>query len=85
VHEERWSIEWWGTGRPAFVDRRGQKHCDGRPRQPALLNHRDPVEALIEETSSRGADPDYLTAGARWKREDDIPDEVYFRAREALG
>jgi hypothetical protein len=45
----------------------------------------DPVEALIEDTRSRGADPGFYTAGARWKREADIPDDVYFRAKEALG
>jgi hypothetical protein len=45
----------------------------------------DPVAALIEETRSRGADPDFYTAGARWKREADIPDHVYFKATEAMG
>ena len=45
----------------------------------------DPVEALIEDTRRRGADPDFYTAGARWKREADIPDDVYFRAMGAIG
>ena len=45
----------------------------------------DPVRELIEQNRSRGADPDFHTAGARWKREADIPDKVYFRAREAMG
>ena len=85
VHEEGWNIEWWGAGRPAFVDPRGQKHFSAKPLPPKLPSHRDPVEDLIADTRSRGADPDYLTAGARWKREDDIPDEVYYKAREALG
>jgi len=40
---------------------------------------------LIEDTSRRGADPDFHTAGARWQREADIPDRVYFQAMEALG
>jgi len=48
-----------------------------RPREAPELPA-DPVEALIEETRSRGADPDFYTAGARWKREADIPDDVYF-------
>jgi hypothetical protein len=63
-------------------------HVTGRPpAAPALpdAEDRDPVEALIDDTRSRGADPDYLTAGARWKREADIPDEVYDKALEALG
>jgi hypothetical protein len=85
VHEDGWSVEWWGVSLPAFIDRRGQKHVNGRPPGPALPSHRDPVETLIADTRSRGADPDYLTAGARWKREDDIPEEVWYRALEALG
>ncbi len=44
-----------------------------------------PVAALIKDTRSRGADPDFYTAGARWEREAQIPKQVYFRALEALG
>jgi len=84
LHEEGWKIEWWGKDRqPAFIDPKGQTHL-GRPREAPELEP-DPVAALIEETRSRGADPDFYTAGARWKREADIPDDVYFRAMEALG
>jgi len=84
LHEEGWKIEWWGKDRqPAFIDPRGQTHL-GRPRQAPELPP-DPVAALIKQTRRRGADPDFYTAGARWKREADIPDDVYFRAREALG
>ncbi len=43
-----------------------------------------PVEALVEENRRRGVKPDGWTAGVRWKREADIPDEVYFRAIEAM-
>ena len=84
LHEEGWKIEWWGKDRqPAFIDPKGQTHL-GRPREAAELEA-SPVEALIEQTRSRGADPDFYTAGARWKREADIPDDVYFRAMEAMG
>jgi len=88
VHEAGWQIQWWGTGRAAFVDPRGQVHFDGAQplrseRTPELP--RDLVAALIEENRRRGVDPGPLTAGARWKREADIPDSVYFRALEALG
>jgi hypothetical protein len=31
-----------------------------------------------------GADPDAWTASAKWKREEDILDDVYFAALEAL-
>ena len=84
LHEQGWTVEWWGKDRqPAFIDPRGHTHV-GRPREAPALP-KDPVEALIEGTRRRGADPDFYTAGARWKREADIPDHVYFRAREALG
>jgi hypothetical protein len=84
LHEEGWKIEWWGKDRqPAFIDPKGQTHL-GRPREAPELPP-DPVAALIEQTRSRGADPDFYTAGARWKREADIPDDVYFRALEAFG
>jgi thiamine monophosphate kinase len=45
----------------------------------------DAVAALVADTRARGADPDFFTAGARWEREADIPDAVYFRALEAVG
>jgi len=45
----------------------------------------DPVEVLVEENRARGVKPDGWTASARWKREADIPDDVYFRALEAVG
>jgi hypothetical protein len=84
VHEDAWKVEWWGRERlPAFVDPRGQVHLNTRPPAPELPP--DPVAELIEDTQSRGANPDFLTAGARWMREADIPDDLYFRAREALG
>jgi len=84
VHEEGWRVEWWGRDRqPAFIDPRGQVHV-GRPRKTPKLEP-DPVAALVEDTRSRGADPDFLTPGARWKREADIPDRVYFAALEAIG
>ncbi|MDP2469916.1 MAG: hypothetical protein Q8W46_03610, partial [Candidatus Palauibacterales bacterium] len=84
VHEEGWRVEWWGRDRqPAFRDPRGQVHV-GRPRKTPKLEP-DPVAALVEDTRSRGADPDFHTPGARWKREADIPDRVYFAALEAIG
>jgi hypothetical protein len=84
LHEEGWKVEWWGKDRqPAFMDPRGHTHV-GRPREAPKLEP-DPVATLIEDTRRRGADPDFYTAGARWKREADIPDHVYFKALEALG
>jgi len=70
-------------GRPLFVDPRGGTHYDARPRAPELGEQ--PVRALIEANRRRGAEPDWRTAGARWKREADIPSDVWFRALEAAG
>ncbi|MFO7587361.1 MAG: DUF222 domain-containing protein [Gemmatimonadota bacterium] len=83
VHEGGWKVAWWAGGRPAFTDPRGQVHASGRGR-PATHLPRDPVGALVGQARRRGADPDGHTAGARWKREADIPDEVWFRAMEAV-
>jgi hypothetical protein len=58
-------------------------HFDARPAPPEIPP--DPVAALVEDNRRRGADPDFLTAGAKWKREADIPDSIYFRARKAMG
>ena len=82
VHEEGWKIEWWGKGQPAFVDPRGQVHFNAGWKAPALPE--DPVAALIAENQRRGVEPDYYTAGARWKTEWDIPRAIYCRALEAL-
>ncbi|HUP51263.1 MAG TPA: DUF222 domain-containing protein [Longimicrobiales bacterium] len=82
VHEGGWRVEWWGEGRPAFYGPKGQMLFEGRWQPPELPN--TPVEALIEEQRARGVEPDELSAGARWKREDDIPAEVYLTAAEAL-
>jgi hypothetical protein len=43
---------------------------EGRWQPPELPE--DSVEALIEENRTRGIEPDWRTAGARWKREEDI-------------
>jgi len=84
VHGQGWKVELWGRERlPAFIDRRGQVHLNAGWKAPALPP--DPVAALIAENRRRGVEPDYLTPGARWKTERQIPRSVYFRALEALG
>lgn len=82
VHEGGWRVEWWGEGRPVFFDPRGGTHFDGRWQPPELPE--EPVQALVAENRRQGTRPDGWTAGARWKREADIPDAVFFRALEAL-
>jgi hypothetical protein len=83
VHEGGWRVMWSGEGPLIFVDPRGGTHYDARPKVPELDTH--PVRALVEENRRRGIEPDWRTAGARWKREADIPSDVYFRALEAAG
>ena len=50
----------------------------------AALSRQGAVAALIQENRRSGVEPDAWTPGARWKREADIPDRVYFQALEAL-
>ncbi len=83
VHEEGWKVEWWGRERlPASIDPRGQVSLNAGWKAPELSE--DPVAALIAENTSRGVEPDYHTAGARWMTEWDIPRAVYLNALEAL-
>ncbi len=74
-------MRWWGVGRPEFIDPRGGTHYDGGWEAPELPDNS--VDALVDRRRAAGVDPDGYTASARWKRERDIPDEVYFRALEA--
>jgi hypothetical protein len=92
VHEGGWTVDWWGEGRPVFYDPRGGVHCEARWEVP------DPgeelakpperggrlLETLIQENRQRGVEPNPWALGARWKREEDIPDRVYFGALEAM-
>jgi hypothetical protein len=62
VHEEGWKIEWWGKGKPAFIDPRGQVHLSHRKATPRLVAN--PVERLIED--NREADiPEIVYRRAR--------------------
>jgi hypothetical protein len=81
VHEAGWTVEWWGRERAVFTDPRGGHHLDQRPAPPELPER--PVKALVAENRGTGADPGPLDAGARWRRERDVPDEVWFPAVEA--
>ncbi len=97
LHEGGWRVVWWGAGRAVFVDPRGGEHFDGGWAAPS--HRRTPcagktpcagsvdalVDALVEANRLRGVEPDWRTAGARWKRIEDVPDEVWVRAMEALG
>jgi len=83
LHEEGWSMQWWGEGRPAFFDPRGGVHYDGRWRWPE--DKSISASALVADNQARGIRPHGLTASARWKDEAQIPDPVYFRALEAMG
>jgi len=80
VHEGGWRVEWWGAGQPVFFDPRGGTHFD-RCRNP---REGTDVDGLIEANRLRGVVPDHRTAGARWKRQEDVPDGVLLRAMEAV-
>ena len=100
MHEGGWRIVWWGQGRPAFIDPRGGTHYEGRWQPPAMAGDGeeapraqgapqptpvgDPVDELRRRNREAGADPDGYTASARWKREVDVPTEVYLRAWEGV-
>lgn len=83
VHEGGWRITWWAEGRPTFHDPTGHVQYDGRWVPPEIGQR--PVEDLIERHRRRGLDPDWRTAGARWKRLEDIPSRILARALEAVG
>jgi hypothetical protein len=83
VHEGGWSVDWWGEGKPAFYDPRGGVHCEVRWEAPELGE--ELVKTLLEENRQRGVKPDPWALGAHWKKEDDIPNRIYFGAMEALG
>jgi hypothetical protein len=82
VHEEGWTVEWWGETRAVFTDPRGRHRLDERPPRAGRPPPR-PAEALEAGNRARGVDPGPLDAGARWRRERDVPDPVWFRALEA--
>lgn len=81
VHEGGWQVRWWGNT-AVFVDPRGGEHVEGRRRTPQLPA--DAVSALARGNMRRGVHPHSMTAGARWRRESDIPEEVWRRASEAV-
>ena len=78
-------MEWWGEGRPAFINPRGNMHFDGGWRSPVSdVAEPDLVAALVEANLRDGAPPDGWTAGVRWRSERDIPDDILFAAMEAV-
>jgi hypothetical protein len=83
VHEGGWTVDWWGSGRPVFFDPRGGTHFEGRWRAPKVMKDVS-AETLVRDNRARGVTPDGWTPSARWKREVDIPDELLFRAEEAV-
>jgi hypothetical protein len=66
-----------------FTDPRGNAHFDGGWQPPRLGE--DPTGSLIAMNERNGVRPDANRIGARWRRESDIPEEIYLRACEQLG
>ena len=81
VHEEDWTVEWWGENRAVFRDPTGGVHLEERPDPPELPD--DPVRELEAENRRRGIGPGPLTAGARWQGRRQVPDEIWYAALEA--
>jgi hypothetical protein len=65
---------------PAAAPHPNPASAPANDRNPGL----DPVAALLADHRRLGIQPDARTAGARWKRERDVPDGVWARALEAL-
>jgi hypothetical protein len=56
LHEGGWTMEWWGEGRPGFIDPRGNTHFDGGWAPPA-----SEVKGAERVGGSRGVgEPDEL-------------------------
>jgi hypothetical protein len=84
VHEGGWKVDWWGQGRPVFLDPRGGTHFEGRWERPVSekKGSKGSVETLIQDNQARGVIPNAWTPSAKWKREWDIPAELMWRAEE---
>jgi hypothetical protein len=82
VHEGGWTMGLDRDRRAVFFDPRGRIHHEGKGRAPELPA--DVLEALMAENARLGIEPHAWTPSARWEREREIPDEVYFRASGAV-
>jgi hypothetical protein len=82
VHEGGWRIGWASGRRPIFFDPSGSAHYEGRWQPPELPA--DTVAALLDENERLGVRPNAWALSARWEREADIPDDVFFGGTGAL-
>ena len=82
VHEEGYTVHFPRGERPYFLDPRMRLLPDMPPPPPHLPP--EPVGALIRQNRLRAVEPGFLTSAARYKREDDIPLNVFMRALETL-
>ncbi len=60
-----------------------QEPTPGSAEQGCSAEHPSPRQARLEARRLWGANPAPLDAGARWRRERDVPDDVWFPAVEA--
>jgi hypothetical protein len=70
---------------PRTDPRRTRGRIQSRIAQQDPRTDRDLAQTLVTANLQRGASPDGWTASIDWPREQDVPDEVYFPAIEALG
>ena len=76
-------MKWWGEGHPVFYDPRGGTHFEGRWKGVGTTKDVS-AERLVRDNRTLGVIPDGWTPSTRWKQEADIPDEVVWRAGEAM-
>ncbi len=82
VHEEGYTVHFPRGERPYFLDPSMSLLPDVPPPPPRLPA--EPVEALVRQNRLRAVEPGPLTSAARYKREDDIPTDVFIQALRAL-
>ena len=81
VHEGGFGMEFGLDGRPQFTDRKGRP-IPGEPPPGGALP--EPLEAWLARRRVELVGLAARTAGARWKRERDVPWEMEARAREVV-
>ena len=82
VHEEGYTVHIPRGERPYFLDPRMRLLSDAPPPLPPLPP--EPVEVLVRQNGLRAVEPGPLTSAARYKREDDIPTDVFIQALRAM-
>jgi hypothetical protein len=89
VHEEGFRVHFPRTGKLYFLDPKMRLLPDVAQPPATRLGSAEappsnPAEPLMCENRAHGIEPDFRTSSARYKRDDDVPSELYLRALERL-